>query len=143
MTHPLVASLGLRPHPEGGWFAETWRSDTVIDTPRGPRSSATGILFLLEAGQTAAWHRVSSAELWLHHSGSGLELLLAGNGPRPGPPERLLLGVDVAAGQQPQVLVPGGCWQSATPTGADAVLVSCVVSPGFDYADFEMLPPAG
>jgi predicted cupin superfamily sugar epimerase len=80
----------------------------VIDTPRGPRPSATGILFLLEAGQTSAWHRVTSAELWLHHTGSGLELLVAGSGRRPGPPERLLLGVDLAAGQQPQVLVPAG-----------------------------------
>lgn len=139
MSHPLVATLGLRPHPEGGWFAETWRSDVGVDTPRGSRPSATGILFLLEAGQTSMWHRVASAELWLHHSGSALELLLGGTGSRPGVPQRVLLGVDLGAGQHPQVLVPAGCWQSATPIGADAVLVSCVVSPGFDYADFELL----
>jgi predicted cupin superfamily sugar epimerase len=139
MTHPLVTDLGLRPHPEGGWFAETWRSDVGVDTPRGPRPSATGILFLLEADQTSKWHRVASAELWLHHRGSALELLLAGTGPRPGEPGRVLLGVDVAAGQRPQVLVPAGCWQSARPAGSEAVLVTCVVSPGFDYADFEML----
>lgn len=140
MSHPLVDALGLRPHPEGGWFVETWRSDTGVDTPGGPRPTATGILLLLEAGQTSSWHRVASAELWLHHSGSALELLLAGTGSRPGAPERVLLGIDLEAGQRPQVLVPAGCWQSATPTGADAVLVSCVVSPGFDYDDFEMLP---
>jgi predicted cupin superfamily sugar epimerase len=138
MTSPLVDQLGLQPHPEGGWYAETWRAGTETETPRGRRATATGIYYLLELGQESAWHRVTSDELWLHHVGGALELTLGGQGAAPGEPEHLVLGVDVAAGQRPQLLVPAGCWQSARPVGDEAVLVSCVVSPGFDFADFEL-----
>ena len=138
MTDSLVEQLGLRPHPEGGWFTETWRTVTETDTSRGRRATATGIFYLLEPGQHSAWHRVASDELWLHHTGGALDLALGGPGGEPSEPERVVLGTDVAAGQRLQVLVPAGCWQSARPAGGEPVLVSCVVSPGFDFADFEL-----
>jgi predicted cupin superfamily sugar epimerase len=139
MTHPYVDRLGLRAHPEGGWFTETWRTGVDLGTDRGRRAAATGILYLLDAGETSAWHRVASDELWLHHSGGPLVLTLGGDRDRPGETRDHLLGSDVLAGERPQALVPAGCWQSARPAADAAVLVSCVVAPGFDYADFELL----
>jgi uncharacterized protein len=139
MTHPYVDRLGLRAHPEGGWFTETWRAGTALDTARGRRATATGILYLLDAGERSAWHRVASDELWLHHTGGPLVLRSGGTGDRPGEAVEVLLGGDVLAGERPQALVPAGCWQSAQPATGAAVLVSCVVSPGFDYEDFELL----
>jgi predicted cupin superfamily sugar epimerase len=139
MTHPYVDRLGLRAHPEGGWFTETWRTGVDLDTDRGRRAAATGILYLLDAGETSAWHRVASDELWLHHSGGPLVLTLGGDDDRPGETRDHLLGSDVLGGERPQAVVPAGCWQSARPGADAAVLVSCVVAPGFDYADFELL----
>ena len=139
MVHPLVERLGLVAHPEGGWYAETWRGATEVDTPAGTRASATAILYLLESGERSAWHRVRSDELWLHHTGGSLELTLGGDGDRPGvQPESLVLG-SATDGHRPQVVVPGGHWQTARPLDDEAVLVSCFVSPGFDFADFELL----
>jgi predicted cupin superfamily sugar epimerase len=139
MVHPLVERLGLVAHPEGGWYAETWRAATEVDTPAGTRPSATAILYLLEPGERSAWHRVRSDELWLHHTGGSLELTLGGDGDRPGlHPESLVLG-SATDGHRPQVVVPGGHWQTARPLDDEAVLVSCFVSPGFDFADFELL----
>lgn len=133
--------LGLQPHPEGGWFVETWRSEMAFDPPGypGPRSAATAILFLLLPGEESAWHRVRPAELWFHHRGSPLELRLGGAGDTPEDTETHTLGADVVAGQHPQVTVPAGHWQAARPVGDEAALVSCVVAPGFDFADFELL----
>lgn len=137
--------LGLRPHPEGGWYAETYRHGTrataaaLGDDYPGPRALATGILFLLLPDEESAWHRVRSDELWFHHRGSPLALSVGGDGDRPGEPETVLLGSDVPAGQSPQALVPAGHWQTARPVGDEPVLVSCVVSPGFDFADFTLL----
>ncbi len=137
---PLVEQLGLRPHPEGGWYRETWRSP-VRFTPEGyagARHSATAIHFLLHPGEHSAWHVVRSDELWLWHSGGPLELCLGGAGATPVPGEVSMLGADLGAGQQLQLVVPGGVWQSARPVGTEPVLVSCVVSPGFDFADFQL-----
>jgi predicted cupin superfamily sugar epimerase len=94
------------------------------------------ILFHLPAGETSAWHRLSSDEMWLAHLGV-VELELGGDGPapEPRPPERL--GPDPSDGQSPQVLVPAGVWQRTLPAESD-VLVTCVVSPGFDFEDFEL-----
>ena len=139
MVHPLVERLGLVAHPEGGWYAETWRATTEVDTPAGARASSTAILYLLEPGERSAWHRVRSDELWLHHTGGSLELTLGGDGDRPGvQPESLVLG-SATDGHRPQVVVPAGHWQTARPLDDEAVLVSCFVSPGFDFADFELL----
>jgi predicted cupin superfamily sugar epimerase len=131
----MVGRLRLRPHPEGGWFRETYRSRVRVEPPGydGPRSVATAIYYLLHPGERSRWHVVRSDELWLWHSGGPLTLSLGGDGPDPGEPQAVVLGAD-----RPQVLVPGGVWQAAEPAGAEPVLVSCVVAPGFEYADFRL-----
>ncbi|MGE3692019.1 MAG: cupin domain-containing protein [Novosphingobium sp.] len=130
----IIARLGLQPHPEGGWFRETWRADA----PAGERAGATAILFLLDVGERSHWHRVDAAELWLWHAGSPLTLAMAAHGE--GPVTHARLGPDVLAGDMPQALVPPGHWQAAEPDGG-WVLVSCVVSPGFEFAGFELAAP--
>jgi uncharacterized protein len=137
---PLAEQLDLSPHPEGGWFRQTWQAP-VSFSPEGyggPRSAATAIYFLLHPGERSRWHLVRSDELWLWHGGGPLELRLGGTGEEPAAASMLLLGVDLGAGQQPQALVPGGVWQCAAPAGPAHVLVSCVVAPGFDFADFRL-----
>ena len=124
--------LGLQPHPEGGWYAETYRHPDGVDTAAGRRSLGTAIHFLLLPGESSAWHRVTSDELWFHHRGGPLRLFLSDD-PGAGPVRTELLG----PGGSYQVLVPGGMWQAARPVD-DAVLVSCVVVPGFDFADFTL-----
>lgn len=135
-----AAALGLLPHPEGGWFRETWRAPAsfVPAGYPGERAAATGIYFLLPPGEESVWHSVRSDELWLWHRGGPLTLELGGGGERPGQPAAVALGPDLAAGQVPQALVPAGTWQAARPAAQDEVLVSCVVSPGFDFADFSV-----
>ncbi|MDL4819198.1 cupin domain-containing protein [Actinomadura opuntiae] len=144
LDRPATAeALDLLPHPEGGWYRETWRSDVAFapDGYPGERASATGIYFLLPPGEESMWHAVRSAEMWLWHRGGPLSLLLGGSGDEPGPdPETITLGADVAAGEVPQAVVPPGVWQAARPAGPEEVLVSCVVSPGFDFADFRARP---
>ena len=142
---PTAEALDLLPHPEGGWFRQTWAAAVGFRPPGypGDRPAATAIYFLLPPGARSAWHAVRSDELWLYHSGSPLPLLLGGSGAAGpcGEPEAVTLGPDLAAGQRPQVVIPAGQWQSAGPAGPDETLVSCVVSPGFDFADFTT-PPA-
>jgi len=137
---PVAEQLDLRPHPEGGWFRETWRSATSCAPAGYParRSAATAIYFLLQPGERSRWHVVRSDELWLWHSGGPLTLRLGGNDENPQDGNVVVLGSDLLAGQRPQLLVPGGTWQSAEPGAAQPVLVSCVVSPGFDFADFRL-----
>jgi uncharacterized protein len=136
---PLAVSLGLEPHPEGGWYRQTWASPVTVTLPDGrSRPTATLIHFLLPAGASSAWHRVASDEVWLAHTGT-VTLELGGDGSVPADPTSVLLGVDVERREQVQVLVPAGVWQRTVPAGHDA-LVSCLVSPGFDFADFELLP---
>jgi predicted cupin superfamily sugar epimerase/uncharacterized protein (DUF952 family) len=137
---PTAETLDLLPHPEGGWFRQTWAAGPRLHPPGypGDRPSATAIYFLLPPGARSAWHAVRSAELWLYHSGSPLPLLLGGSAAT-GPsadPEVVTLGPDLAANQQPQLVIPAGHWQSAGPAGPGETLVSCIVSPGFDFADF-------
>ena len=139
----VYGPLGLIPHPEGGWFRETWRAEPSC-TPAGypgRRAAATAIYFLLPPGTESCWHTVRSDEVWLWHAGGPLTLLLGGTGPRPAAePAVVTLGPDLAGGQRPQHLVRAGGWQSARPAGDREVLVSCVVAPGFDFADFTALP---
>jgi uncharacterized protein len=137
---PLADELDLRPHPEGGWFRETWRSPASFcpDGYDGPRSAATAIYYLLQPGEESRWHLVRSDELWFWHRGGPLALRVGGNGPQPAGTGVVLLGGDVIAGHQPQVLIPGCTWQSAAPAASQPVLVSCVVAPGFDFADFRL-----
>ena len=130
----LIERLALQPHPEGGWYRETWRADA----PPGARASGTAILFLLEAGQKSHWHKVDATEIWLFHAGSPLRLATApGN---EGPITQIRLGPGVMAGETPQHCIPPGFWQAAE---ADRgwTLVSCVVSPGFEFAGFTLAAP--
>ena len=130
----LIEALGLAPHPEGGWFRETWRADSRA----GERASATAILFLLEAGQRSHWHKVDATELWLFHAGSPLNLSTAAGDE--GPSRSVRLGPDVLAGERPQLRIQPGEWQSAEAESGWA-LVSCIVSPGFEFAGFTLAPP--
>ena len=133
--------LDLRPHPEGGWYRETWRSELTISQTAlppeytGPRNAGTAILFLLMPGQQSAWHTVRSAEVWLFHRGSPLILEI---GEQRATTTSCLVGSDVLDGQSPQVVVPPGHWQRARPRDDEPSLVSCIVVPGFDFGDFAL-----
>jgi len=122
------SALALAPHPEGGWYRETWR-DVPVDPAR--RGAGTAILFLLAAGEESAWHRVDAAEIWLFHAGAGLELRMGDMAA----PETVLLGTGL--GESLQAVVPVGVWQAARATGAWS-LVSCVVAPAFSFDGFEL-----
>jgi len=132
----LAARLGMEPHPEGGWFVRTWTAAPTVETTGGTRPTATLIHFLLPAGEVSTWHRVVSDEVWLWHGPGSLTLQLGGSGDAPdeaGAVHRL--GPETA--EVFQVVVPAGTWQRTLPADAD-VLVSCLVSPGFDYADWTL-----
>lgn len=129
----IIDRLGLAPHPEGGWFRETWRSAA----PPGERAGATAIHFLLDAGQRSHWHRIDADELWLWHAGSALTLSIAAG--EQGTSRQLILGPEILSGEAAQALIPAGHWQAAAPRGG-WVLVSCVVSPGFEFSGFELAP---
>jgi predicted cupin superfamily sugar epimerase len=131
----IIARLGLEPHPEGGWYRQTWRAEAV----GSERPGGTAIYFLLEADQRSHWHRIDAAEIWLWHAGAPVTLSIAAN--EDGPTHEHRLGPDVLGGGMPQVLVPPGHWQAAEPIGGWA-LVSCVVVPGFSFDGFELAPPA-
>lgn len=129
----LVAALGLERHPEGGWYRETFR-----DQPAGGgRGALTQIFYLLPAGETSAWHRVTDAtEVWHHYAGAPLRLSLSADGHEV---VNHLMGPDVLAGQAPHVVVPPGCWQGARPLG-DWTLCGCTVAPAFEFDGFKMAP---
>jgi uncharacterized protein len=119
-----IRRLDLGPHPEGGFYRETFRSALLLTLPDGRiRPASTAIHFLLPPGARSAWHRVSSDEVWHHYEGGPLRLYRLGLAD-------VLLGRDT-----PQAVVPAGVWQAAEPLG-EAVLVGCTVAPGFDFADF-------
>ncbi|AIQ43359.1 cupin domain-containing protein [Paenibacillus sp. FSL R7-0297] len=142
---PLVETLGLQPHVEGGWYKRLWNSsfeipkETLGGSYSGPRASASSIYFLLHADETSDWHTVLSSEIWLYHSGSPIVLSLGGSGEQPENVTEVILGLDIAAGQQPQVVIPAGVWQAARPLGEEPVLVSCIVSPEFHFDDFKLI----
>lgn len=123
----LTARHRLAPHPEGGHYRETLR----LPAPPGERSPMTAILFLLDAGERSHWHRVDAAELWMWHAGRPLVLNIEEDG---------VITTHHLGPDAPQALVPAHGWQAAEAT-AGWVLVSCVVTPGFDFAGFELAPP--
>jgi predicted cupin superfamily sugar epimerase len=127
----VIASLGLRPHPEGGWYAETWRASS----DDGGRPAGTSIYFLLGADETSRWHRLDAPEVWHFHAGDPLELIVHDGRTR----SVHRLGADLAAGDQPQAVVPADAWQSARSLGA-WTLVGCTMAPGFHPAGFELAP---
>jgi len=130
--------LGLEPHAEGGWFRRMWTGSVEVDTLAGTRPAATCIHYLLTPGEESAWHVVTSDEVWLWHGPGALELSLGGGGEQPGAARTVTLGPDLAAGHVLQHTVPAGVWQAARPAGDAEVVVSCVVSPGFSFADWRL-----
>lgn len=133
----LVTTLGLAPHPEGGFYRETWRAPLVLTgLPHGaPRAAHTAIYYLLPVGTFSAIHRVSSDEVWHHYDGDAVDLHLVDDRGRH---HVEVLGRDLAKGERPQHVVPAGVWQAAMPRGSRYALCGCTVAPGFDFADFEM-----
>jgi uncharacterized protein len=124
----IIAALQLAPHPEGGWYRETYRGDA----PAGTRAAITAIYYLLCAGERSHWHRVDAAEIWHWYAGDALELRIERDTVR--------LGNDLGAGERPQAVVPAFAWQAARSLGA-WTLVGCTVSPAFEFAGFELAPP--
>jgi predicted cupin superfamily sugar epimerase len=122
----VIELLGLEPHPEGGWYRETWREPAT-----------TAIHYLLKTGERSHWHRVDATEIWHFYAGDPLGLAVSADGM--GATDHVL-GADLAAGQQPQVVVPPGVWQAARPRGAWS-LVGCTVAPAFRFEGFELAPP--
>jgi predicted cupin superfamily sugar epimerase len=129
----VIARLELRPHPEGGYYRETFR-DASADALGRARSTA--IYFLLTRGGRSHWHRIDAAEIWHYYTGSALDLRIAHDG---GTEHTVRLGPDLGAGERPQAIVPASAWQCAETTG-DWTLVGCTVAPGFEFAKFELAP---
>jgi len=130
----IIARLDLKPHPEGGYFRETFRDD---HTDASGRAASTLIYFLLARGERSHWHRVDATEIWHYYAGSALSVRSAGEGRSAQTGAR---GSDLAAGERPQASVPAHAWQSAESTG-DWTLGGCTVAPGFEFAKFELAPP--
>jgi hypothetical protein len=130
----IIRLLRLEPHPEGGHFRETFRDPS---TCAGERPASTAIYFLLARGERSRWHRVDAAEVWHWYAGAPLDLSLAAPG---GAVITRRLGPDLAAGEEPQVVIPAHAWQAAASLG-DWTLAGCTVAPGFLFAHFELAPP--
>jgi predicted cupin superfamily sugar epimerase len=129
----IVARLDLKPHPEGGYFRETFR-DSRCDAQG--RAASTAIYFLLARGERSHWHRIDAVETWHFHAGDPLRLEIADDTAI----RTVKLGSDVMAGEQPQGIVPAHAWQAAESMG-EWTLVGCTVAPGFEFAQFELAPP--
>ncbi len=127
----IIDHLNLQKHPEGGWYRETWRAQNE------GRATGTCIYFLLEAEESSHWHRVDATEIWLYHAGAPLILSISETDQ--GPATDHLLSPDLSKGA-PQLIVPDNHWQAARTTG-DYTLVSCTVSPGFEFEGFDLAAP--
>ncbi|WP_298835578.1 cupin domain-containing protein [uncultured Roseobacter sp.] len=127
----IIARLGLEPHPEGGHYRQTWVAENA------GRPTGTCIFFLLAAGETSHWHRVDATEIWLWHAGAPLVLSMSDTDA--GPATDHMLGPDLTT-SLPQIIVPENHWQAARTTG-DYTLVSCTVSPGFQFDGFTLADP--
>jgi len=145
----IIQQLGLQPHPEGGYFRETYRAAEAIPAAgldrryAGPRATSTAIYYLLEAGQRSALHRIKSDEIFHFYAGDPLTVVeIAPDGHL----TETLLGPDIAAGAIPQHVIPAGTWFGAISNGRFSPhgfsLVGCTVAPGFDFADFELAETA-
>jgi len=132
----LIEKLGLIPHPEGGYYKETYRSNEFTTNSEGNlRSQSTAIYFLLQNEDKSHFHRIKSDELWFFHSGEPLEILSFEDGIL----NRTILGNDFSAGQHPQAMIPANTWFGSQLLNRRGFgLVSCTVAPGFDFQDFEM-----
>lgn len=129
----IIRTLGLEPHPEGGFFRETFR-DSHGDA--AGRAASTAIYFLLQRGEVSRWHRVDAAEVWHWYAGAPLALARAAPGHAP---HVVTLGPNLLAGQRPQAVIEAGHWQQARSLG-DWTLAGCTVAPGFVFDKFELAP---
>ncbi len=127
----IIDLLNLKPHPEGGYFRETFRDDPM---PGSSRAASTLIYYLLAKGDLSGWHRVDAAEVFHWYAGAPLLMNLSADGQTD---VSIVLGPDLVGGQRPQLVVPKNCWQTARSGGA-WTLVGCTVSPGFEFSGFEM-----
>ena len=126
----IIARLELKPHPEGGYYRETFRDESV---DAGGRARSTAIYFLLARGERSHWHRIDAAEVWHYYSCDPLKLEIVD-----GSKEMIVrLGPNVHADESPQAVVPARAWQAAETTG-DWTLCGCTVSPGFQFEKFEL-----
>ena len=128
----IIAKLGLLPHPEGGYYRQTWIAEN------DGRPTGTCIYFLLKEGESSHWHHVDAVEIWHYYAGAALALSVAARDE--GPAQDLILGPDLSAGQEPQLIVPTGHWQAARTLGP-WTLVGCTVSPGFSFDGFTLAAP--
>jgi len=132
-----ITELGLEPHPEGGFYRRSYTANcrTLPETFAAERPIASAIYYLLPASQFSALHRIKSDELWHFYAGGGLHISVI---MPEGELKILRLGLDLSQGEQPQHLVPAGCWFGASVARGEYVLVGCTVAPAFDFADFEL-----
>ena len=126
----IIDRLALAPHPEGGWYRETWRDASA------PRGAGSAIYFLLQAGEVSQWHRVDAVEVWHHYLGAPISHSTA----TAGGVLTTVLGSDLADGERPQLIVPARTWQSARSRG-DWTLVGCTMAPAFTSGGFDLAPP--
>ncbi|HVU29763.1 MAG TPA: cupin domain-containing protein [Sphingomicrobium sp.] len=133
----LIEALELAPHPEGGWYRETWRAKA----DPGERSSASAVYYVLKPGQRSHWNRVDADEIWLWHAGDPVDVAIAADDFSA--PSTVRLGGRVGQGEQPQLIVPKDHWQAAEPVAGEAgfTFISCVVAPAFDFSGFELAEP--
>jgi hypothetical protein len=138
MTTPtaedLIRLLDLKPHPEGGYFRETFRDTRTVD---GDRAASTAIYFLLARGDRSHWHRVDVVEIFHYYAGAPVAMELAASSR--GPIERVTLGPNIMAGERPHVVIPAQTWQACESSG-DWTLMGCTVAPGFQFEGFELAP---
>lgn len=130
----IIEILDMKPHPEGGFYAETFRDTDNLGADN--RAPSTAIYYLLLKGKKSHWHRVDAAEVWHYYAGSPLQLSLASAGKKI---REEILGIGLLDNARPQIVVRKGEWQSAISLG-DWSLVGCTVAPGFEFAGFEMAP---
>ncbi len=130
----LITLLNLTPHPEGGYFREMFRDEETCD--HNGRAASTAIYFLLKEGQVSRWHTVDAVEIWHYYHGAPMQLSTA---PPEGPITKAVLGNDFSSQARPQLVVPKGHWQQATPLG-DFSLVGCTVAPAFEFTGFTLAP---
>ena len=128
----IIARLELKPHPEGGYYRETFRD---VRTDAQGRAMSTAIYYLLGRGDRSHWHRIDAVESWHYYAGASLTLqIVDDHGQR-----SVTLGADLTAGELPQAIVPPHAWQAAESNG-DWTLVGCIVAPAFEFAKFELAP---
>jgi predicted cupin superfamily sugar epimerase len=133
----LIESLDLIPHPEGGWYRETWRAEAG----EGERAAASAVYYVIKPGEKSQWNRVDAHEIWLWHGGDPVDLFIAAT--EADQPRTVRLGGRVTESEVPQVIVPAGHWQSAAAVAGEAgyAFISCIVAPAFDFGGYELALP--